>query len=66
LPVRASRIVPVTTAEYALPAARPAYSVLDTTKLETALGIDARPWQAALDDFFSARAAAARRSQRFP
>ena len=55
LPVRASRIVPVTTAEYLLPAARPAYSVLDTTKLEGALGIDTRPWQAALDDFFGAK-----------
>jgi dTDP-4-dehydrorhamnose reductase len=55
LPVRARRIVPVTTAEYPLSAARPAYCVLATEKIEAALGITPRPWQAALDDFFAAR-----------
>jgi dTDP-4-dehydrorhamnose reductase len=58
LPVRTSWIVPVKTAEFPpLPAMRPAYSVLATEKIEAALGIAPRPWQAALDDFFSARAA---------
>jgi dTDP-4-dehydrorhamnose reductase len=29
--------------------------VLATEKIEAALGITPRPWQAALDDFFAAR-----------
>jgi dTDP-4-dehydrorhamnose reductase len=66
LPVRASRIAPVPTSDYPLAAARPRYCVLATEKIEAALGIAPRPWQAALDDFFSARAAAGARAQRFP
>jgi dTDP-4-dehydrorhamnose reductase len=53
LPVRASRITAVASADYPLPAPRPAYSVLDTRKVERVLGIEPRHWDAALDDYFS-------------
>jgi dTDP-4-dehydrorhamnose reductase len=52
-PVRTARIVPITTADYPLPAARPAYSVLDTRKIEGALGITPRHWHATLDEFLA-------------
>jgi dTDP-4-dehydrorhamnose reductase len=39
---------PVTTAEYPTPAKRPAYSVLDKTKIKTTFGLAIRPWQDAL------------------
>ena len=55
LPVRTARILPITTAEYPLPAVRPAYSVLDTTKIEMALEFSPRHWRAALDEYFSKR-----------
>jgi dTDP-4-dehydrorhamnose reductase len=55
LPVRAARIVPITTPEYPLPAVRPAYSVLDTSKIEAALGFKPRHWHAALDEYFRKR-----------
>lgn len=38
----------ITTQEYAAPAPRPAYSVLDTRKIEAAFGICLPPWQASL------------------
>lgn len=56
LPVKTTRIHPITTAEYPLPAPRPAYSVLDTTKLEAALRRKPRAWQEALDEYFAKRA----------
>jgi dTDP-4-dehydrorhamnose reductase len=56
LPVRTARILPITTAEYPLPAPRPAYSVLDTRKLETALGLSPRHWHQALDEYLAKRA----------
>ncbi len=55
LPVRAARVVPITTAEYPLPAVRPAYSVLDTSKIEAALGVAPRHWRMALDEWFRKR-----------
>jgi len=48
VPVAVERILPVTTAEFPRPAPRPAYSVLDTGKIDAALGGSARPWRDAL------------------
>jgi dTDP-4-dehydrorhamnose reductase len=42
-------LVPISTAEFAAPAPRPANSVLDCRKIETVLGISARPWTTELD-----------------
>ncbi|MEO7149206.1 MAG: dTDP-4-dehydrorhamnose reductase [Rhodanobacteraceae bacterium] len=47
--VRAPRVIPIKTADYPTRARRPAYSVLDTTKLRKAFGIELPDWQAALD-----------------
>ncbi len=46
-------LLPITTAQYPTPAKRPAWSVLDTAKLERALGITIRPWRAALADYLA-------------
>ena len=46
---RAPHVVAITTADYPTKAKRPAFSVLDTTKLRDAFGIDLPDWQAALD-----------------
>lgn len=43
-------IVPITTAEFSTPAARPANSVLDCTRLEAMLGVRPRPWRAGLEE----------------
>jgi len=43
----------VSTAAYAAPAPRPAFSVLDCTKLETTLGITRRSWESALDEYLA-------------
>jgi dTDP-4-dehydrorhamnose reductase len=43
-------LVPVTTAEFPTPAKRPAYSVLDKTSTWQALGVQASPWQAELEE----------------
>lgn len=40
----------IPSAEYPTPAKRPANSRLDTSRIETAFGITARPWRAALND----------------
>ena len=43
------RVVPITTADYPTPAARPAYSVLDCTRLQQDFGIHLPDWREALD-----------------
>lgn len=45
---RAPKVVPITTAEYPTPAARPAYSVLDTGALQRDFGIALPSWEAGL------------------
>jgi dTDP-4-dehydrorhamnose reductase len=50
-PVRARGVEPVTAAEFPRPARRPAYSVLDTARVEAALGRSPRPFQSALRDY---------------
>lgn len=42
------RVVPITTAEYPLPARRPAYGVLGTSRFENAFGFALPAWQDAL------------------
>jgi len=42
-------IRPISTAEYPLPATRPANSLLDTSKLKTAFGIHCPPWERGVD-----------------
>lgn len=42
---RAPRVVPITTADYPTPAKRPAYSRLDTSRLEHDLGAVLPPWR---------------------
>jgi len=42
------RIIPITSAEYPTPAARPANSVLDCTKFERSFAVKSRPWEEAL------------------
>lgn len=43
------RIIPIPTTEYPTPADRPAYSVLDCTKIKTNFDISTKPWQESLE-----------------
>jgi dTDP-4-dehydrorhamnose reductase len=43
------RVVAISTANYPTKAVRPAYSVLDTSRLRDAFGVELPDWQAALD-----------------
>ena len=54
LPLVTQHIEPITTAEYTLPATRPAYSVLSTEKYEACTGRVPRCWHEALDDYLRA------------
>jgi dTDP-4-dehydrorhamnose reductase len=49
-------VIPITTAEFALPAARPLYSTLDCGKLTQETGFVAEPWQEALKRYLELRA----------
>ncbi len=46
---RHPRVTPITTADYPTPAARPAYSVLDCSKLQADFGIELPSWQEGLE-----------------
>jgi dTDP-4-dehydrorhamnose reductase len=46
---RMPRVAPIATAQYPTRAVRPAYSVLDTTRLRTAFGLHLPSWQSGLD-----------------
>lgn len=48
-------VTPITTAEFGARAGRPAYSVLDGSKLAAAIGHAMRPWQEALGDYLRNR-----------
>ncbi len=48
-----AEVVPVTTAEFPRPAPRPAYSVLDTRRFETAVGRRVEPWLSGLTAYLS-------------
>ncbi len=59
LPVKAQRVTAVTTADFPRPAPRPAYSVLDTTKIERVLGMLPRPFEAPLVEYLASEAGSA-------
>ncbi|MBS0438575.1 MAG: dTDP-4-dehydrorhamnose reductase [Proteobacteria bacterium] len=46
---RVPRLVPIATADYPTPARRPAYSVLDCSRIRDAFGLRLPTWQAGLD-----------------
>jgi dTDP-4-dehydrorhamnose reductase len=48
-------VKPITTAEFGATAKRPAFSVLDCSKLEAAIGHRLRPWDAALEEYLGRR-----------
>lgn len=52
--VKVKKIVPIATAEYPLPATRPAYSVLSKDKYEAAAGVSLPSWQMSLARYFDA------------
>jgi len=47
---RQPRVVPITTADYPLPARRPAYAVLDTHRFERSFGFALPDWRSALKE----------------
>lgn len=44
------KLTPTVSAEFNVPAKRPAYSVMDCAKIRATYGIDQRPWQEGLDE----------------
>lgn len=55
LPVKAQRVVPITTEEYPLPARRPAYSVFSKAKYSAATGTVVPDWQSSLKQYLQER-----------
>ncbi len=43
------RVLPIPTRDYPTPAARPAFSVLDCSRIQAAFGISPRPWEAGVE-----------------
>ncbi|MFQ5329115.1 MAG: dTDP-4-dehydrorhamnose reductase [Thermodesulfobacteriota bacterium] len=48
IPLKCKTVEPIPTADYPLPAERPAYSVLDTEKIERSFGLTIPHWRASL------------------
>ncbi len=48
------KVTPITSAQFAAPACRPAYSVLDSTRIAEVTGVSLRPWRDALAAYLSA------------
>jgi len=46
-----TNLVPIATSDFPTPAKRPAYSVLDKSKIKQAFGLDIRDWRAAVEPF---------------
>lgn len=53
---RQPRVLPIATAEYPTPARRPAYSVLDISRLQAEYGLEIPHWRQALHDTLAAHA----------
>jgi len=53
--VKVKKIIPISTAEYPLPATRPVYSVLSKNKYEAVVGVVLPPWQLSLSHYFDIR-----------
>ena len=49
-----ARVIPIKTAQFPTPAARPRYSALDNAKFSKAIHV-LRPWQDALEDYLVAK-----------
>ncbi len=47
------KVVPITTADYPLPAPRPAYSVMDKSKIKRIFGLEIPHWKESLSNYFS-------------
>ncbi|MDX9881842.1 MAG: dTDP-4-dehydrorhamnose reductase [Prolixibacteraceae bacterium] len=47
------KVIPITTDEYPLPAPRPAYSVMDKSKIKRIFGIEIPHWKESLNNYFS-------------
>jgi dTDP-4-dehydrorhamnose reductase len=47
----AVKALPIVTAQYPTPAKRPAYSVLDKTKIKSAFNLDIKDWEEALEPY---------------
>jgi dTDP-4-dehydrorhamnose reductase len=52
-PLLARRLVPISTSEYPVQAARPAYSVLSNARLADTFGVRLPDWRSSLQDLFS-------------
>jgi dTDP-4-dehydrorhamnose reductase len=59
----ATKVIPISSAEYATPAKRPANSVLDCSKVEKHFGIQPRPWIDSLTEMIGALYGSSKKSQ---